>query len=170
MNEFYTAYKAWIEAMWPIEPIHFVSHASPTPLLFQNAVRDQFVNVEDAIRYQDTASEPKNVIWYDSEHWPLPEEVIIDSGKWLQNFIGSGALLLVSSPNYRTSAVIIDRLMMIWLSMSAISLVFLIWDLNHHGMKSYKRNAMWLILVGVTGVIGLAIYLVTQKSPFRGYT
>jgi len=88
LNEFSEEYKAWIDAMWPIEPIHYVSHASPTPLLFQNAVRDQYVNVEDATRYQDTASEPKHVIWYDSEHWPLPDEVIMDSIKWLQQFIG----------------------------------------------------------------------------------
>jgi uncharacterized protein len=88
MDEFLTKYKAWIDAMWPIEPIHYVSHASPTPLLFQNVTRDQFVNVEDAIRYQEVASEPKHVIWYDSEHWPLPDEVILDSINWLQPFIG----------------------------------------------------------------------------------
>lgn len=88
INEFFKDYKAWIDAMWPIEPIHYVSHASPTPLLFQNAIRDQYVNVEDAVRYQDVASEPKHVIWYDSDHWPLPDEVIVDSIKWLQPFIG----------------------------------------------------------------------------------
>lgn len=88
INEFSKDYKAWIEAMWPIEPIHYVSHASPTPLLFQNAIRDQYVNVEDAIRYQDAASEPKHVIWYDSDHWPLPDEVILDSIEWLQLYIG----------------------------------------------------------------------------------
>ncbi len=87
-KEFSEEYKAWINAMWPIEPIHYVSHASPTPLLFQNATRDQYTNVQDAIRYQDVASEPKRVIWYDSVHWPLPDEVIVDSIKWLQLFIG----------------------------------------------------------------------------------
>jgi len=88
VDKFFKDYKAWIDAMWPIEPIHYVSHASPTPLLFQNAIRDQYTNVQDAIRYQDVASEPKRVIWYDSEHWPLPDEVIIDNVKWLQQFIG----------------------------------------------------------------------------------
>lgn len=81
-------YKAWIDTMWPIEPIHCKSHASPTPLLFQNAIRDQCTNVQDAIRYQDTASEPKRAMWYDSEHWPLPDEVVADSVKWLRQFIG----------------------------------------------------------------------------------
>jgi hypothetical protein len=116
--------------MWPIEPIHYVNHASPTPLLFQNAVRDQYVNVKDAIRYQDMASEPKHVIWYDSEHWPLPDEAIMDSAKWLQQFIGPGALYLVPAPNYRPSAVMIDRLLVVWLSLMVITLVFLIWNLS----------------------------------------
>jgi dienelactone hydrolase len=88
LDQFFKQYGAWIDAMWPIEPIHYVSQAAPTPLLFQNATRDQYTNVQDAIRYQDVASEPKQVIWYDSEHWPLPNEVITDSVKWLQQFIG----------------------------------------------------------------------------------
>jgi dienelactone hydrolase len=130
LNEFFEDYGAWINDMWSIEPIHYVNHASPTPLLFQNAVRDQYVNVGDAIRYQDMASEPKHVIWYDSEHWPLPEGAIMYSAKWLQQFIGPGALYLVPAPNYRPSAVIIDRLLMVWLSMTVISLAFLIWNLS----------------------------------------
>jgi cephalosporin-C deacetylase-like acetyl esterase len=88
LNEFSEEHEAWIEAMWPIEPIHFVSHASPTPLLFQNAIRDQYVAAEDAARYQDAASEPKHVIWYDAEHWPLPDQVVVDNVDWLEQFIG----------------------------------------------------------------------------------
>jgi len=130
LNEFFEDYRAWIDDMWPIEPIHYVNHASPTPLLFQNAVRDQYVNVGDAIRYQDMASDPKHVIWYDSEHWPLPDEAIMDSAKWLQQFIGPGALYLVPAPNYRPSAVMIDRLLVVWLSLTVITLVFLIWNLS----------------------------------------
>jgi len=130
LSEFFKNYRAWIDAMWPIEPIHYVSHASATPLLFQNAVRDQFVNVEDAIRYQDTAGEPKHVIWYGSEHWPLPEEAITDSAKWLQQFIGPGALYLVPAPNYRPSAVMIDRLLMVGLSLAVISSAFTIWRVS----------------------------------------
>jgi fermentation-respiration switch protein FrsA (DUF1100 family) len=88
LDQFFKQYGAWIDAMWPIEPIHYVSHAAPTPFLFQNAIRDQYTSVQDATRYQDVASEPKQVIWYDSEHWPLPDEVITDSVRWLQQFIG----------------------------------------------------------------------------------
>jgi dienelactone hydrolase len=167
LNEFFDDYKAWIDDMWPIEPIHYVNHASPTPLLFQNAVRDQYVNVEDAIRYQDTASEPKHIIWYDSEHWPLPDEVIMDNATWLQQFIGPGALYLVPAPNYRPSAVVIDRLLMIWLSLTVISLAFLIWNLSRQDEVFLKGNVKWFMLVALMGAIGLTVYIVSQRSARR---
>lgn len=164
LNEFSEEYKAWIDAMWPIEPIHYVSHASPTPLLFQNAIRDQYVDVQDAIRYQDVASEPKQVIWYDSEHWPLPDEVVVDNAKWLQQFIGPGALYLAPAPNYRSSAVLIDRLIMVWLSLTVISLVFLVWDLSRQDDEFLRGNVKWFLLVALMGAIGLAAYFISQRS------
>jgi cephalosporin-C deacetylase-like acetyl esterase len=167
LNEFYKDYKAWIDAMWSIEPIHYVNHASPTPLLFQNAVRDQYVNVGDAIRYQDMAGEPKHVIWYDSEHWPLPNEAVTDSAKWLQQFIGPGALYLVPTPNYRPSAVMIDRLLTLWLSLTAISLAFLIWSLSRQDEETLRGKVKWIILVAVMGAIGFAVYVVSQRSARR---
>jgi cephalosporin-C deacetylase-like acetyl esterase len=167
LNEFSEEYKAWIDAMWSIEPIHYVNHASPTPLLFQNALRDQYVNVEDAIRYQDMASEPKHVIWYNSEHWPLPDEVVMDNAKWLQQFIGPGALYLVPAPNYRPSAVTIDRLLIAWLFLTVMSLVFLIWNLRRQDGEFLRGNVKWLMLVALMGAIGLAVYIVSQRSARR---
>jgi dienelactone hydrolase len=166
-REFFEEYGAWIDSMWPIEPIHFVSHASPSPLLFQNAVRDQYVNVGDAIRYQETASEPKDAIWYDSEHWPLPDEVVLDNARWLQQFIGSGALFLIPSPNYRPSAVILDRLLLIWLSMTVISLALLVWNQRRRDEPIFWWKAKWLLLVSLLGPIGLAIYLILERSTGR---
>jgi dienelactone hydrolase len=167
LNEFSEEYGAWIDDMWPIEPIHYVNHASPTPLLFQNAVRDQYVNVEDAIRYQDTAGEPKQVIWYDSEHWPLPDEANMDNAKWLQQFVGPGALYLVPAPNYRPSAVMIDRLLVVWLSLTVISLAFLIWDLSRQDEVFSGGNVKWFVLVALMGAIGLAVYIISQRSARR---
>jgi dienelactone hydrolase len=154
-DEFSEEYDAWIDAMWSIEPIHYVNHASPTALLFQNAVRDQYVNVEDAIRYHGVASEPKHVIWYDSEHWPLPDEAIMDSARWLQQFIGSGPLYLVPAPNYRPSAVIIDRLLMVWLSMTVASLAFLTWNISRQDEEFLTGNVNWFMLVALMGAIRL---------------
>jgi cephalosporin-C deacetylase-like acetyl esterase len=167
LNEFFQDHRAWIEDMWSIEPIHYVGHASPAPLLFQNAVQDQYVNVEDAIRYQDMASEPKHVIWYDSAHWPLPDDVVKDNANWLQQFIGPGELLLIPAPNYRQSAFIIDRLLLFWLALTAASLTCLAWYLRRRTDESLKENAGWFVLIALMGVIGLTAYVISQRPARR---
>ena len=167
LNKFFEDQSAWIDDMWPIEPIHFVSHASPAPLLFQNATQDQYVNVEDAIRFQETASEPKHVIWYDSIHWPLPEEAVMDNAKWLQQLIGPGALFLVPIPNFRASAIMIDRLLLYWLAMTTVSLVYLAWDMRRRVEGSLKGRVMWSLTTALFGVIGLMAYIISQRLVRR---
>ena len=80
----------WLKAMEPIEPIHFVGHAAPAALFFQNARHDTSVEEGDALRYQQAGSEPKRVKWYDSGH-DLPTEAILDQVEWLQLQIGIDA-------------------------------------------------------------------------------
>jgi dienelactone hydrolase len=77
----------WLEAMQDIEPIHYVSHASPSALFFQNARYDQSVSEEDALAYQAAGSEPKKVQWYESGHG-LPSQAFIDMVAWLAEQIG----------------------------------------------------------------------------------
>jgi dienelactone hydrolase len=166
-DQFAIEYGPWIDAMWPIEPIHYVSHSSPSPILFQNAVRDQYTNVEDAIRYQETAGEPKEIIWYDSDHWPLPDEAVADNARWLQQYIGAGALYLLPVPNYRPSAVIADRLLLLWLSLTVICLALLVWHSRDQEGQPRMARADWFILVALTGPIGFAIYVVSQRLPRR---
>ena len=84
------AREAWLKAMRPIEPIHFVSHASPSSLFFQNARRDTLVSEADALAYQAAGSEPKRVEWYDSGHG-LPTQAYIDMVNWLGEQIGIDA-------------------------------------------------------------------------------
>jgi len=43
--------QAWLGAMWPIEPIHYVGHAAPAALLFQNGTEDDAVPPADGLRY-----------------------------------------------------------------------------------------------------------------------
>jgi dienelactone hydrolase len=128
LKKFAEENQAWVDIMWPIEPIHYVSHAYPTPILFQNTTQDQYTNVQDALRYQEVASEPKQVIWYESEHWPLPEKAIMDSAKWLQEFIGTDTLYLLPTPNYRRSAVLMDRVLLALLSLTVIATVIFSWQ------------------------------------------
>jgi dienelactone hydrolase len=79
--------ESWLEAMDPIEPIHYVAHASPAALFFQNARYDTSVSEEDALAYQAAGSEPKKVQWYDSGHG-LPTQAYIDMVAWLAEQIG----------------------------------------------------------------------------------
>ena len=77
----------WLEAMEPIEPIHYVGHASPSALFFQNARSDTSVSEEDALAYQAAGSEPKKVQWFDSGHG-LPSQAYMDMVAWLEEQIG----------------------------------------------------------------------------------
>jgi predicted esterase len=77
----------WLEAMEPIEPIHYVGHASSSALFFQNARYDRSVSEGDALAYQAAGSEPKKVQWYESGHG-LPEEAFMDMAAWLAAQIG----------------------------------------------------------------------------------
>jgi uncharacterized protein len=77
----------WLEAMEPIEPIHYVGHASASALFFQNARYDGSVTEEDALAYQAAGSEPKKVQWYESGHG-LPEQAFVDMVAWLAEQIG----------------------------------------------------------------------------------
>jgi dienelactone hydrolase len=58
----------WLAAMRPIEPIHFIDRAAPAALLFQAGTKDELIPREDAHRYQQAASQPKEVRWYAAGH------------------------------------------------------------------------------------------------------
>jgi uncharacterized protein len=86
--------RSWLTAMEPIEPLYFVRHAAPSELLFQNALEDEAVALEDAARYQRAGSEPKDTLWYESGHF-LPVEAHCDAAAWLRErlqFSGDAAL------------------------------------------------------------------------------
>jgi dienelactone hydrolase len=78
---------AWREAMWPIEPIHYVGEAAPVALLFQNGTLDEAVFPPEAYRYQNAASTPKTILWYEAAHNLPLAGVEIDQAEWLRQFI-----------------------------------------------------------------------------------
>ena len=78
---------AWLRAMTPIEPIRFIPHASPTPLLLQNGRTDNLVPVADAEVLHKAAPEPKTVRWYDAGH-ALNQQALVDRHEWLNGQIG----------------------------------------------------------------------------------
>jgi dienelactone hydrolase len=80
----------WFQAMAPIEPIRFVGHASPTPLLLQSGRFDELVPVADAQALHAAASSPKTILWYDAGHG-LNQQAMFDRMDWLHGQIGLDA-------------------------------------------------------------------------------
>ena len=77
--------------MAPIEPIRFIRHASPTPLLLQNGRSDDLVPAADAEGLHAAAPEPKTILWYDAGHG-LNQKASLDRHDWLVEQIGLDAL------------------------------------------------------------------------------
>lgn len=73
----------------PVDPIHFVPHAAPAALLFQNGRRDTTIPADCAQAYQDAGSEPKECRWYDAGH-ELNIAAFMDRAQWLQKHLGIG--------------------------------------------------------------------------------
>jgi uncharacterized protein len=59
----------WLAAMRPIEPINFVGQAAPAALLFLAGTKDESIPQQDARRYHQAASQPKQVRWYEAGHF-----------------------------------------------------------------------------------------------------
>jgi hypothetical protein len=56
-------YRAYLDALAPLDASHYIGHAAPAHLLFQFARHDEFVSGERAERYFALASEPKRIAW-----------------------------------------------------------------------------------------------------------
>lgn len=76
--------KAYLDALSPIDAVHYIGHADPAKLLFQFAKTDQFISPWDAEVYVQAASSPKKVKWYDTDHY-FNEEARRDREKWLES-------------------------------------------------------------------------------------
>jgi dienelactone hydrolase len=81
-----------IEALAPIDPIHYVGHAAPSSLFFQFARHDRFVTEKQAIEYEGAASQPKSIKWYDTGHELNDVEALRDRAEWLRKEIGISPL------------------------------------------------------------------------------
>jgi pimeloyl-ACP methyl ester carboxylesterase len=74
--------KAYVDALAPLDAIHYIGHAAPAKLLFQFAKRDEFISPLDAEVYLLAASAPKEVRWYDTDH-AFNDEARRDRDEWL---------------------------------------------------------------------------------------
>ena len=157
----------WMSGMWPIEPIHYVSQAAPTALLFQNATRDGLVSASDALRYQAAGSKPKDIEWYDSSHFPLPRQAQRDNVRWLLRYIGPSPIHFF--PNFRASAVVIDALLISWMVLTVGSAAILVRDMWRGAPVPLGARMFWLLVVAFFGPLTLVIYSIAQR-PLRKST
>jgi pimeloyl-ACP methyl ester carboxylesterase len=73
---------AYIKAMEPLDAELYVGAAPPARILFQFARRDEFITPWDAAVYVWAAKEPKEVLWYDTDH-SFNEQARKDRDEWL---------------------------------------------------------------------------------------
>ncbi|MBU7017179.1 MAG: DUF4396 domain-containing protein [Theionarchaea archaeon] len=151
----------WINAMWPIETLHYVGHADTAALLFQNGTKDELVQPQDARRYQEAGSELKTVIWYEAGHI-LPFEHIQDQTEWLQQYIGVGNLIFLE-PSFRSPALVVDRLLMIWVLLT-IGSVFILGFILWRQAVPKGTKAVWLLATVFLGPFGLLVYHMSYRS------
>ena len=82
--------RSWFPAMTSIEPIRFIRHASPTPLLLQSGRFDTLVPMADAQALHAAAPQPRTSLWYDAGHG-LNQQAAFDRLDWLHQQIGIDA-------------------------------------------------------------------------------
>ena len=76
-----------VETMAAVDAIHFIGRAAPAALLFQCAHRDEFISEQEALRYWTAANEPKEIRWYDTDHF-FNEKARQDRMAWLSEQLG----------------------------------------------------------------------------------
>lgn len=79
--------QAYVDALAPIDAVHYIGRAAPAKLLFQFARRDEFITPWDAEVYIQAASDPKEVRWYDTDHF-FNDEARKDRMDWLARVLG----------------------------------------------------------------------------------
>jgi pimeloyl-ACP methyl ester carboxylesterase len=80
---------AHTKALAPLDAVHFIGRAAPAKLLFQFAHRDEFITYWDAALFVQAASAPKEVQWYDTDHF-FNDEARKARGEWLGRAVGGG--------------------------------------------------------------------------------
>jgi dienelactone hydrolase len=80
------AFLTWLLA--PSDPVQHVAAISPRPVLLQNGTHDSVIGRPAAQALHAAAAEPKEVIWYDSDHVGLDQDhtwkVIHDAINWVK--------------------------------------------------------------------------------------
>lgn len=62
----------------------------------------------------------------------------------------------------------LDGAMLVWFTLAAGSLVFVVWDSLTNAPTSWVQRVAWILVVVYTGVVGLVMYLLACRRPFPG--
>ncbi len=79
------------QAMRVVEPVNFVGHIAPRPVLMVNGEQDQIIPRVCAEALHEAANEPKQVIWYEDGHVGMTPEVVGQVIEWLAKQCGVAA-------------------------------------------------------------------------------
>ncbi len=75
------SYRKFLER---VDPMGYISQASPAALFFQFANNDIYISKETALHFYNAASPPKLIKWYDTEHEMMIPEVRKDRVEWVK--------------------------------------------------------------------------------------
>jgi len=79
----------YLAGLAPIDADRYIGRAAPAALLSQFATQDEFITLGEAERYLRLASEPKEVRWYETDHFfSGTPEAGRDRVRWLAEKLG----------------------------------------------------------------------------------
>jgi dienelactone hydrolase len=81
-------WEAMLAAEAPYDACHYIGQAGPASLLFQFALHDDFVPVQEAECYFELASEPKRIAWYENCSHELSAQARIERTLFLCEQLG----------------------------------------------------------------------------------
>lgn len=81
-------FEYFISSLRKLDAIHYIKNAAPASILFQFAENDEYIDRGQADLFYSTASSPKKIIWYDTNHlFTNCELALLDRQVWLDNQI-----------------------------------------------------------------------------------
>jgi dienelactone hydrolase len=79
--------KKYVEVNSVLDAVRYVPYASPTSLLLQFARYERYFDEASMEKYEQAASNPKQVYWYDTGHEVNDFRALVDRAQWLQKYL-----------------------------------------------------------------------------------
>jgi hypothetical protein len=76
--------QSYRKALKELDPVGYISHASPIALFFQFSDKDIYISKETALEFSNAASEPKVIKWYETDHEMMLPAVRKDRVEWIK--------------------------------------------------------------------------------------